>query len=350
MRSVTSIIGGRRRIFIIGATVALTLAAAVWGDATPGFAVQFPPQLSKSFATSTIHQGDTTTLTFVVYNPEPNDSLTNVGFTDNLPPGLVVAALPHLSGPTPGCTGVLTATAGSGSVSLSGGTVPDGGYSCSWSVDVTATTAGAKHNVTSALTATTTNTNDTLPAGNAATADLQVLPACTTTVTGPSGSVNAARGTWCINNANVTGGVNVSPGAAVIISNSTISGTILASDPTGFFMCGTTTGSTVSVTGSSGFVLIGDLGDDLCPGNSIGGPLSVKNSTAGVEISGNSYIAGALTLKGNSGAGPFAEDAIPEVEGNHISGAASCSGNSGVTNDNQPNVVRGARSGQCAGI
>ena len=46
--------------------------------------------------------------------------------------------------------------------------------------------SGAKHNVTNALTATTTNTHDTLPPGNVATADLQVLPACTTTVTGPS--------------------------------------------------------------------------------------------------------------------------------------------------------------------
>jgi len=341
---------GRRRVLTSIAALAVTLAAGTWATATPAFAVQFAPQLYKSFAKSTIQQGDTTTLTFDVYNPEPNDPIVNVSFTDNLPAGLVVATPLTTAGPDPQCGGTLTATPGGSTISLTGGSAPAGGFLCSYSIDVTATGAGAKHNVTSPLTADTTNPNDTLPPGNAAEAYLQVLPACTTTVTGPSGRVNASRGTWCITNANVTGGVRVSPGTAVIISGSTISGGISARKPSGFFMCGTTTRSSVSVTASTGFVLVGDPGDDLCPGNSIGGTLSVRNSTAGVEISSNSRIGGSLSLRGNHGAGPFPEDAIPEVEANTIVGAASCSRNSGVTNDGQPNTVGGARSGQCADI
>ena len=341
--------GHRRTILVSAAVLAVTLGASLWGTGK-AFGVQFAPQLTKSFAKPTIQVGDSTTLTFDVYNPEPNDPIVNVSFTDNLPAGLVVATPLTTTGPDPQCGGTLSATPGSGTISLTGGSAPAGGFLCSYSIDVTATGAGAKHNVTSPLTADTTNPNDTLPPGNAADAYLQVLPACTTTVSGASRSVNASRGTWCIKNADVSGNVTVRSGTAVIISDSTISGTVRATTPAGFFMCGTTTRSSVSVSRSTGFVLIGDPTDDLCPGNSIGGTLTVRNAKAGVEISNNSRIGGALSLRGNSGAGPFPDDAIPEVEANSIAGAASCTRNSGVTNDGQPNTVGGARSGQCAGI
>src|SRR5262249_8325728 len=84
-------------------------------------------------------------------------ALTGVAFTDTLPVGLVVATPNGLSG-TCG-SGTITAVAGSGSVSLSGGTLAMNG-SCTFSVNVTATTAGVK-NKTVTLTSVEAGTANT---------------------------------------------------------------------------------------------------------------------------------------------------------------------------------------------
>src|SRR5205085_7348664 len=89
----------------------------------------------------------TTSLSFTVTNPNTLASLSGVAFTDSLPAGLVVATPNGLTG-TCG-SGTITAVAGSGSISLSGGTLtasPAAGSSCTFSVNVTGTTAGVKNN------------------------------------------------------------------------------------------------------------------------------------------------------------------------------------------------------------
>jgi len=110
-----------------------------------------PPTISKSFGASSIAMGGTTSLSFTVTNPNGSASLSGVAFTDSLPSGLVVSTPNGFSG---SCgSGTITATAGSGSVSLSGGTLA-ASTSCTFSVNVTGTTAGTKSNTTGAVTST----------------------------------------------------------------------------------------------------------------------------------------------------------------------------------------------------
>jgi uncharacterized repeat protein (TIGR01451 family) len=109
-----------------------------------------PPTISKAFGAGTIPFNGTTSLRFTVTNPNSDTSLTNVHFTDTLPAGLVVAAPSSLSS---SCGGTTTATSGSGSIELSGGTL-SANESCTISLNVTGTTSGTKNNTTSTVTST----------------------------------------------------------------------------------------------------------------------------------------------------------------------------------------------------
>ena len=110
-----------------------------------------PPTITKSFQKGSIPLGATTTLAFTIGNPAANTvALTGVQFTDSLPAGLLVATPNALSGSCGG--GAITAVAGSGAVSLSGATLATNS-SCTFSVNVTGTTAGQKKNMVAASSA-----------------------------------------------------------------------------------------------------------------------------------------------------------------------------------------------------
>jgi hypothetical protein len=126
-----------------------------------------PPAISKFFASGIIGN-QVTRLNFVLTNPNPALTLTGVGFTDTLPGGLAVATPNGLSGDCGG--GTITATAGSGTVSLSGATLLLNA-SCIFSVNVLATNAGSFLNTTSAVSSTEGG------AGNAARDTILVVPA-----------------------------------------------------------------------------------------------------------------------------------------------------------------------------
>ena len=111
--------------------------------ATANLSVATPPTITKAFGAAAIPLNGSTSLTFSLTNPAANTiALTGVAFTDNLPAGLVVATPNNL---TSTCGGAATAVAGSGSISLSGGTLAINS-SCTVSVNVTGTTAGVKNN------------------------------------------------------------------------------------------------------------------------------------------------------------------------------------------------------------
>jgi uncharacterized repeat protein (TIGR01451 family) len=116
---------------------------------TSVLAVAAPPAISKSFGTEVIPLGGTTALSFTIINPNATVALTGVGFVDTLPAGLVVATPNGLTGSCGG--GVITAPAGSGSISLSGATLA-AGASCTFSVNVTATSLGVLTNITGNVT------------------------------------------------------------------------------------------------------------------------------------------------------------------------------------------------------
>src|SRR5437016_6511334 len=110
--------------------------------ATANLTVASPPTITKAFGAASILLNASTSLTFNINNPNTTLALTGVAFTDTLPAGLVVATPNGLSST---CGGTATAVAGSGSVSLSGGTLAVSA-SCTLSVNVTGTTAGVKNN------------------------------------------------------------------------------------------------------------------------------------------------------------------------------------------------------------
>ncbi|MDP9117322.1 MAG: hypothetical protein M3O28_08765 [Actinomycetota bacterium] len=131
-------------------------------------------------------------------------------------------------------------------------------------------------------------------------------PACTTTITGTHTSVVVTRGTTCLVNATITGGISVARGAALDVKNSTVNGSISAGSPAGIQICGSTTGS-IAVSGASGYVRIGDPTNQCAP-NTINGGLTAVGNHAGGTISGNT-ITGSWTITANTP--PFI------VSGNH---------------------------------
>ena len=140
----------------VGGTGALTTNPQV---------VVAPPSIAASFTPGTVPQNGTSTLTFTITNPAANTvAATGVAFTDTLPAGLVVATPNGLANT---CGGTATAVAGSGSVSLSGGTIATGS-SCTLSVAVTTSTPGTFMNTSGAVTSTNGG------AGNTGTATLLV--------------------------------------------------------------------------------------------------------------------------------------------------------------------------------
>ncbi len=149
---VTSIEGGTGGT----ASAILTVAATV-----------VPPTIAKSFSPANVGLNGTTTLTFTLANPNSGGVLTGVGFTDTLPSGLAVATP---NGATNNCGGSVAAAAGGGGVAFADGALPASG-SCAITLNVTATTDGAKNNTTSAITSTEGGT------GGTASATLTVTPA-----------------------------------------------------------------------------------------------------------------------------------------------------------------------------
>jgi hypothetical protein len=100
-----------------------------------------PPTISKAFTPTSIAVGGTSTLSLTITNPNAGSALAGVAVSDTLPAGVQVASSPNASNT---CNGTLTgATAGSGAISLSNGSIP-AGLTCNISVDVTATSGGAK--------------------------------------------------------------------------------------------------------------------------------------------------------------------------------------------------------------
>ncbi|HEU4389741.1 MAG TPA: hypothetical protein VFV34_18190, partial [Blastocatellia bacterium] len=118
---------------------------------TATITVLAPPTIQKAFSSTNVTLNVPITLTFTITNPNLTDALTGVGFTDNFPPGLVVATPPNATNP---CGGSFTPVAGASSVSLSGMTVP-AGATCTLTVSVvvTNTTPPVKNNTVSVTSA-----------------------------------------------------------------------------------------------------------------------------------------------------------------------------------------------------
>jgi uncharacterized repeat protein (TIGR01451 family) len=92
------------------------------------------PTLTKTFSSSTIGPGSTSTATFVIDNSSGMSTVTNIGFTDTLPANVVVAT--PGSGATSCTDGVVTAASGASTITLAGARL-GAGVTCTVTVNVT---------------------------------------------------------------------------------------------------------------------------------------------------------------------------------------------------------------------
>ncbi|MFK0403008.1 GEVED domain-containing protein [Microbacterium sp. NPDC090225] len=101
------------------------------------------PQLDKSFSPAIRFVGQSSTLTFTVTNTSELAAKAGWGFVDALPAGLTVAPTPNLGGT---CVATRAATAGSGTITVTNGSLAAGQASCTITVDVTSSTVGSYTN------------------------------------------------------------------------------------------------------------------------------------------------------------------------------------------------------------
>ncbi|MEM7332178.1 MAG: hypothetical protein AAF490_08800 [Chloroflexota bacterium] len=121
------------------------------------------PAFAKFFSPTTIGPGSSSTLTFQITNSS-SSPVTDLAFTDTMPAGMTVSAPLNVSNE---CAGTVTATAGSGTITLADGNVA-ASTSCSISVDVTSSTPGAHLNTSDPLASSEE------PVGDVASATLTV--------------------------------------------------------------------------------------------------------------------------------------------------------------------------------
>ncbi|MCP3956603.1 MAG: CSLREA domain-containing protein, partial [bacterium] len=115
--------------------------------ATDTLGVVVAPAFSKAFSPDIIPVNGISTLTFTINSTANATDVPGLGFVDNLPANVEVAASPDV---TNDCGGLVTANAGASSITLAGGSVTTGG-TCTVSVKVTGTAVGAHVNTTGAL-------------------------------------------------------------------------------------------------------------------------------------------------------------------------------------------------------
>jgi uncharacterized repeat protein (TIGR01451 family) len=135
------------------------------GASAPAVLSVGAPTIQAAFGEPTIPVGGATTLSFQIGNPDVGITLSGVGFTDTLPAGLAIATP---NGATNTCGGTLGATAAGTAIELSGATLA-AEATCSLTVNVTGTAAGAKANATGAIS------SDQSGAGPTASSSVDVL-------------------------------------------------------------------------------------------------------------------------------------------------------------------------------
>ena len=149
------------------AAPAATGPVAITGTAASATLTVAQASLAKAFAPAAIDAGGISTLTFTLTNGAGNPAQSGINFTDTLPANVVIAATPNVTSSCPSGTGVVSATAGLGVITVTGATMNAAQASCTVTVDVTSSLAGTYNNtnaanITGAARVTTTGVNATL--------------------------------------------------------------------------------------------------------------------------------------------------------------------------------------------
>jgi hypothetical protein len=235
-----------------------------------GAAVVAPPTIAKAFEDPIIEADGTTSLGFTLTNPNPGTGLTGVGFSDALPAGLVVATPNGVSGSCGG--GTITATAGSGNISLAGAALPAGG-SCTFSVNVTGTTSGTKVNTSGPV-----DSNQSGPGAPAAASITVRIPAAPTISKAFGDAVIEADGTTSLSFtiANPNTGTALT---GVEFTDALPAGLVVAT-PNG--LSGSCGGGTITATAGSGNISL--AGATLPADGSCTFSVNVTGTTSGTKV------------------------------------------------------------------
>ena len=249
------------------------------------------PSISKAFGAATVPVGGTTSLTLTITNPAANTSaLSGVAFTDTLPTGLVVATPNALSN---SCGGTATAVAGSGSISLTGGSIP-ASSSCTVVVNVTGTAGGTKNNST-VVSSTNGGT------GNTATADLTVVaPPSIAKAFSPTQVQVGQTSTLTLTLTNPAANTVAESGVAF---TDTLPSGLVVSTPNGL---SNTCGGTATATAGSGSVSLS--GGSIPTGSNCKVVVTVTGSTVGTK--NNSTV----VSSSNGGTGNTATASVTVVD------------------------------------
>lgn len=222
------------------------------------------PTIGKAFSPATIATGATSTMSFTLSNSFLTP-LSGVAFSDTFPSGLVVAAAPAL---TNTCGGTVTgATAGSGSVSLSGAALA-GQSSCTITLAVTSATPGSYNNTTGPISSTETGN-----AGTSNTATLTVLTPPTIVKSFNPATILAGGNTLLTL---VIANPNPTPLTGLAFNDPFPSGLLVSALPTAGNSCG---GTLSGATAGSNTIALS--GGQLGPNESCTVSVQVTSATAG---------------------------------------------------------------------
>ena len=229
--------------------------------------------ITKSFTPASIGTGDTSILTLVLTNPTGTNR-TAVGVVDTYPAGMVNTTPLTTSN---SCGGTLTATAGGGSVTLSGVTL-NAGTTCTVTIQVTAGTAGVYTNTTGAITAS--------GGGGATASDVLTVLAHPTVAKAfsPSSISVGGTSTLTITLANSNASANIT---GVAFTDTYPANLVNAGTPA----ASTTCGGTVTAAAGGGSVALS--GGTIPAGSSCTVTVNVTSSTGGSYT--NTLAAGSVS-------------------------------------------------------
>lgn len=176
---------------------------------------------------------------------------------------------------------------------------------------------------------------------------------CTRTITGTIvGAQAVSAGEFlCLRSATLQGAIDVAAGGALrIVRDSTVVGAVTLTGATSLWICEsrivgaiTATNGVPSLSGPTG-ITIGDSA--TCGTNVVEGALTLTDNTGFLRLTGNTVV-GAVTVNGNATGTKWGV----RISGNVMGDALSCAGNlPAPINQNMPNTVAGARSGQCTAL
>jgi hypothetical protein len=301
-------------------------------SATATYTAATTTVLASSANPSLFGSSVTVTATVTASPPAPNPPPGTVTFYLCTNPANLAPGSPASACTTSLALGPAMTVTGSGTASLSTADLPGGSYPVFARFtpsDATSYAASSSASITQVVT---------------------FSKACITTKV-PGFTVTAGQSICVSAPGKVTGPVTVNSGGALSLNGTTLSSTLTATGATALRFCGAAITGSVSVSGTTGLVMAGDGGDEgqpACAGNTLKSRLSLRSNLGGFEVAGNK-VTGSASATGNTGTGPYWQDAAPEIEGNSIASSLSCSNNNPAPTDGgQSNTVAGHRYGQCS--